>query len=249
MIILIIAWILFTWWSESFSPSLPYLHERAGHGSQGIGGGWQQGSSECHSLQESPPGPGFRVSPSWTHSTLSRPLFLPSHLAVTTDVHWASRISLCGVHFDQLSVLCIVALFSNAGSRTILSTPPNPRRLWRCMRLSSSCNVAITNAIIIIIIAGMRLLWYANRGMFKGLFHNWKNQSRACVGFHLEWEWPQRKHVSSHTTGWHFWWVQLETAYMDRFQFHPLSSPPILSSPATSASPSSPIISNHKFYN
>lgn len=84
MIILIIAWILVTLWSDSFSPSLSYLHERAGHRSQGIGGGWQQCSSECHSLQESPPGPGSRVSPSWTHSTLSRPLFLPSHLAVTT---------------------------------------------------------------------------------------------------------------------------------------------------------------------
>lgn len=248
MIVLIIAWILVTLWSDSFSPRLTYLHERAGHRSQDIGGGWQQGSSECHSLQESPPGPGSRVSPSWTHSTLSRPLFLPSHLAVTT-------VSPLGKQDPTLwgslwSADCAaVALFSNAGSRTILSTPPTPRRLWRCMRLSSSCNVAITNAIIIIIIEGMRLLWYANRGMFKGLFHNWKNQSRACVGFHLEWEWPQRKHASSHTRGWHFWWIQWAIACTDRFQFHPLSSPPILSSSATSASLSSPITSNHKFYN
>lgn len=75
-----------------------------------------------------------------------------------------------------------------SGARTILSRPPILRRLRRSMRLSNSCIAAITNSIIIIIIAGMRLLWYANQGMFGGFFCNWKNWSRICVGFHLGWE-------------------------------------------------------------
>lgn len=66
----------------------------------------------------------------WTHSSswLSFAANPSSHLAA----HSASRILPCGVHLGQRLLL-------NAGARTILSTLPIPRRLWRCTRLSNSC--------------------------------------------------------------------------------------------------------------
>lgn len=110
--------------------------------------------------------PGFL----WPEPTVKAPHDLLAHLAgffppLTPGCHHCQPIRQAGSHLGWFTL--VSWLFSKPGTRIILSTPPIPRRLWRYMRLSNSCIAAITNAIIIIIIAGCGFCGIPIRGCLR----------------------------------------------------------------------------------